>query len=131
MDAPGYVQKQQVILDSAEEVRQQDGCGQQLENNSESPSYVTKNVITDEVRSEEHGDLDSVVLEVDGGTLADKVLDELPQSFPVSGGLKQAPDSLAKGAEKGVSNVQKAPWVSLFRDNRNLGKGIKLDVVES
>ena len=33
-------------------------------------------------------------------------------------------------SEKGAGSVPKAPWVNLFKDNRNLGNGIKLQEVE-
>ena len=126
VDAPASVQNQQDLVESADEVRQQEVRGEQVEINSESSSYDTDNVNGDEGRSVEHGGLDSELLEVEGGLLADRVLEEMPQSVPVSVGMKQGPDSIAEEAEKGEYNVQKAPWVSLFRDNRNLGKGIKL-----
>jgi len=29
-----------------------------------------------------------------------------------------------------VGDVQSAPWVNLFRDNRNLGKGMTLEAFE-
>jgi len=115
-------------VESADEVRLQEISGERVEVNTDSSSYDTDNGNGDEGRSVEHGDLDSQLLEVEGGLVADQVLEEMPQSVPVSVGMKQGPDSLAK---KGNYNGLKAPWVSLFRDNRNLGKGIKLDVVES
>ena len=62
--------------------------------------------------------------------MADQVFADLPQSGPAIPGGNQAGGSSARETEKGEGSVLVAPWVNLFRNNRNLGKGIMLDEVE-
>ena len=124
--APPAIQSLQGLVESAADVRQQEARGKQLEINSVSSSHDSDNASGDEGRSMEHRELDSELLEVEGGALADRVFVEMSQSVPCSVGVEQVATSGNNAAEKAEKNVQKAPWVSLFRDNRNLGKGIKL-----
>jgi len=72
----------------------------------------------------------SELLKEDGGLVADQVFVGLPQSNPGAGDVNQNVDATVRGKEKAEGDVLKAPWVNLFRDNRNLGKGIKLDAFE-
>ena len=62
-----------------------------------------------------------------GGLLADQVFDQMPQSIPTGPGVKPSAGDYAEVPEK---VEERAPWVNLFRNNRNLGKGIVLDEVE-
>jgi len=78
-------------------------------------------------KSVEAGDHFSVLSKPDGGLLADQVFDHMPQSGPAVHGEKMGGDSSTRVSEKGVGAAQQAPWVNLFKDNRNLGKGIKLE----
>jgi len=69
---------------------------------------------------------------------ADQLLDTLPQSKPgvigekLRGELRQPTEGPGDGDQVGssvppVGDVHRAPWVNLFKDNRNLSKGILLE----
>jgi len=62
-----------------------------------------------------------------GDTVAQQVFAEMPHSVQVADGGNLGIDSSARVPEKDVGGMPKAPWVNLFKDNRNLGMGIKLD----
>jgi len=67
------------------------------------------------------------------GLLADQVYVEMPQSDRGDVGDtegNQGGVAAAGRAEKDVGGTLKAPWVNLFKDNRNVGIGIKLDEVD-
>ena len=76
------------------------------------------------------GDHNSGLSRPDRGLLADQVFDQLPQSGPAAHGVKMGAASTVRAHEGTVGVDQKAPWVNLFRDNRNLGKGITLEEME-
>jgi len=67
----------------------------------------------------------------DGGPLADKVFDDMPQSCLGAEDVNRSGGDAVRGNEKGKDGSLKAPWVNLFKDNRNVGKGIKLDAVDN
>jgi len=73
------------------------------------------------------GGLISELLVDGGGLVADQVLDDLPQSRPIAEGVKLGGEATIGVSEKAKGDAPKAPWVNLFRDNRNLGKGIMLE----
>ena len=81
-------------------------------------------------KSVEAGDHNSGLSKPDGGLLADHVFDQMPQSGPAVHGGKMGDADTVRVHEGTVGVDQKAPWVSLFRDNRNLGKGIMLEEME-
>jgi len=85
-------------------------------------------------KSVEQQELCSTRLKRIGNLVAQQVLDEMPHSDPTAigvnrGGGSKAKVSSARVEEKGVGSEKMAPWVNLFKDNRNLGTGIKLHEV--
>ena len=86
--------------------------------------------IEEEGKSVEGKDLCSNQLEEVEGLVAQQVFAEMPNSNPVAAGVNLGGVSsagvFAGSLGRAVGDVQKAPWVNLFRDNRNLGKGILL-----
>jgi len=79
---------------------------------------------------EETGNLNANLSRPDGGLLADQVFDHMPQSGPAVHGEKLSAVDTVRGHGGTAGVDQKAPWVNLFRDNRNLGKGIMLEEME-
>jgi len=67
------------------------------------------------------------LLIADGGLLADQVFDQMPQPSPTVPGLNLGTADNARVQVGTEGAAQSAPWTNLFKDNRNLGKGIKLD----
>ena len=97
-----------------------------------SPSSDSDCDIEEVVKPVEEGGLFSEPVMEEGGSVADQVFVDLPQSTldgTAAADLNQSGVDTAGVIGKGVGQGLKAPWVNLFRDNRNLGKGIKLDVV--
>jgi len=74
---------------------------------------------------------DSRLLHKTGDLEAHKVFDGMPQIESADIEKKRRVVSTAVETQKGATSVKRAPWVNLFKDNRNFGKGIKLDMVES
>ena len=64
-------------------------------------------------------------------SVAAKVFDEMPKVISADIEKNRGFVSVVEGSQKGADSVKKAPWVNLFKDNRNLGKGIKLNMVDS
>jgi len=62
-----------------------------------------------------------------GGQLADQLFDQMPQSGPSLPAVKLGAAGTGGVQVGAVGAAQVAPWVNLFRDNRNPAKGIKLD----
>jgi len=83
-----------------------------------------------EERVGEPGEMENHGLQQNVGLLADQVVDDMPQSASAAMEGNREPGP-AVGAQKGVDIAKKAPWVNLFRDNRNVGKGFKLEEVET
>ena len=117
-------------LDSAKGKSQQVLSEGMEESSCASSSGDSDFVIEEEEELEKQQDLHSTLLEKDEALVADQVFAEMPQSDPVAVGVNQGGASSARVSEKGVGSELKAPWVNLFRDNRNLGKGIELDEVK-
>ena len=64
-------------------------------------------------------------------SVASKVFDEMPKVVSVDIEKNRGFVSVVEETLKGADSVKRAPWVNLFKDNRNLGKGIKLNMVGS
>ena len=140
-ELPPAVQAQQDPLVGAGELQQQGSDGVQVEIHSDASSFDSVDGVGDEGRLGELGESVSHLFQ-EGGSVADQVFDGMPQPGPAAVGKFQGPVSAAVGNNrghvsaavgtlKGDGNVKRAPWVNLFKDNRNLGKGIKLVVVDS
>jgi len=128
-DVPPTVQPQQQGVD---ELRQQVRDGDQVEDaNMQSDSSSSEAGGGVAGSSVDLGESASHILQDAVGLVAAQVFDGMPQSGPAAGGMFQGPVSAAVGTQKGNGNVTRAPWVNLFKDNRNLGTGIKLEVVDS
>ena len=98
----------------------------------DSPSTDSDCDIVGMVEPVEKGDLCSEQVLEEGGSVADQVFVELPHSKPddaAAADVNQSGAGTARVNGEASGAGLKAPWVNLFRDNRNLGKGIKLDVV--
>ena len=121
--APANVQLQQIVEDAAAELGRQQAGGEQV------PYSASDSDSGDGERSEEHGGLEKEALEEDDVLMADKVFDDLPESAPAPPVVKLGAAPSGRVLDKDVGSVPKAPWVNLFKDNRNLGRGIKLDEV--
>jgi len=80
--------------------------------------------------SVEQQDLCSTQVEVVGEQMAQKVFDELPEPDLGAVGGNLGGDLADRVLEKGLGSEKQAPWVNLFKDNRNLGNGIKLQKAE-
>ena len=63
--------------------------------------------------------------------LADRVFVEMPQSKSAAVGVDRSHVSGAVDTQMGEAVGNKAPWVNLFKDNRNLGQGIRLEKWDS
>jgi len=99
-----------------------------LEGSCSDESSVDPDFVNEEVgKSVDQQGVCSTMLKNVGTLLAHQVLDDLPHSEPVAAGVNRGIDSSVEGSGKGVGSVPKSPWVNLFKDNRNLGKGIKLE----
>jgi len=127
-EVPPTVQAQQL---GAGDLRQQVRDGVQVEVHSDSSSSDSEDGDGVAGRSVVLGEAGSHFLQDDVGLVAAQVLDGMPQSGPVAVGKLQGPVSAAMGTQRSDGNVTRAPWVNLFKDNRNLDKGIKLEVVDS
>ena len=125
------VQAQQEINVIAGEMRQQVSDGDRVEVHSDSSSVHSEDGGSDVVRLVDQGMSGSHLQQDNVGAVADHLFDGLPQSGPAAVGKVQGPVSAAERSQMGDGKVKQAPWVNLFKDNRNLGKGIKLDVVDS
>ena len=66
-----------------------------------------------------------------GELVAAKVFDGMPQLASADIEKSRGLVSAVMGTKKGADSVQRAPWVNLFKDNRNLGTGFKLNMVDS
>jgi len=73
----------------------------------------------------------SRLLQKTGDLVAPKVFDGMPQLDSADIEKNRRVVSTVVETHKGAAPVKRAPWVNLFKDNRNLGKGIKLDMVDS
>jgi len=73
----------------------------------------------------------SCLLQKTGELVPPKVFDGMPQLEPADNEKNRRVVSTVVETQKGAASVKKAPWVNLFKDNRNLGKGIKLNKVDS
>jgi len=138
-EVPHAVQAQHIV--DAGESRQQVRDGLQVEIHSDSSSFASEDGGGDEGGLVDQEASQSHLLQA-VGSVADQVFDGMPQPAPAAVGKFQKPDSAAvgniqgpvsaaEGTLKGDGMVKRAPWVNLFKDNRNLGKGIKLAVVDS
>ena len=125
-------QNQRLLVGSSSELRQQVGDGVerqqdsgvvQVEVGSGSSSYDSEEGSGDERSVEEQRELDPDVVQGVGKAVADRVFEDMPQSNSGSGEEKQNAEASDRGKEKIVGDVQSAPWVNLFRDNRNLARG--------
>ena len=99
------------------------------ENSFDSSSADSDFGIEEDGKSVERQDLCSTLLEHGEGLVAQQVFVEMSNSDPVAAGVNLGDVSSARVAEKGVGSEQKAPWVNLFKDNRNFGNGYKLEEV--
>ena len=97
----------------------------------DSSSRGSEGAVEGDGRSVVSGVFNSVLPKVVGGRVADHVLDNLPQSGPIAADVDMGCVASVGASEKAKGGTPKAPWVNLFKDNRNLGGGIKLDVVDS
>jgi len=132
-------QNQRLLVGSSSVVQRQVGGGVerqqvsgevQVEVGSGSSSFDSEEGSGDERSVEDQGVLVPDVVQVTGKTVADQVFAVMPQSDPVSGDVKQNAEASVRGKEKSVGDVHSAPWVNLFKDNRNLGKGMTLEAFE-
>ena len=96
---------------------------------SEECDHVSSDANSDEEDEEveEARNQDPDLCLAEGGLLADQVFDQMPQPCPSVSGQKLGAAGNVKVQEGADGDAQVAPWVNLFKDNRNLGKGIKLD----
>ena len=81
----------------------------------------------EEEELEETGNQDSGLLTADRGQMADKVFDHMSQPGPIGPEVNLGAGNNVRDQEGDVGTTQDAPWVNLFKDNRNLGKGIMLE----
>jgi len=123
---------------SAKGKGQRDFCVEMEVNSSGSSPVHSDFHLEEEGQLDDRPDLHSSQLEVADGLMADQLFEKMPQSHPVVAGAMQSGDSSARTSEKaggsvlkapGTGGVPKAPWVNLFKENRNLGGGIELDKV--
>ena len=71
----------------------------------------------------------SAQLQEDGRHVAQQVFVDMPHSIPVAAGVNLGADSSARGLEKEMGSGLMAPWVNLFKDNRKVDNGYKLEEV--
>ena len=69
----------------------------------------------------------SVLLNADSGQMADQVFDHMPHPCPTGPDDKLGAANNVRAQVGSVGAAKVAPWVNLFKDNRNLGKGILLE----
>ena len=88
----------------------------------------------EEVELEETGNPNSDLLGLSssqsgkiGDSVAQQVFAEMPHPVQNAAGGRLGIDASARVPERGEGGVPKTPWVNLFKDNRNLGMGLKLD----
>ena len=103
-------------------------CGHDLEGTGSDSSSAESDYVIEEVgKSMDQQGMCSSQSGKIGDSVAQQVFAVMPHSDQVAAGGNLGIDSSARVSEKGVGGVPKAPWVNLFKDNRNLGMGIKLD----
>jgi len=66
-----------------------------------------------------------------GDSVATKVFDGMPQLASAALEKNRGSVSDVVGTKQGTASDIRGPWVNLFKDNRNLGQGIKLNMVDS
>ena len=130
--APAQIRQKQAVDDqeTAGFLGQQDSSADIEVSSCESSSSDSDCGIGELEKSVDKRGLESDLLMNDGGLVADQVFVDLPQSSPAAAVVNQGDEASVRVNEKAKGDVLKAPWVNLFKDNRNLGKGIKLEAVD-
>jgi len=116
--------------EAAEYLSQLDSSDDNEVSGHDSPSTDSDCAIEGVVKSGVVGTLNTELIKDVGGLVADHVFDDLPQSSRDAAVGYQGGDASGRVNEKAKGDALKAPWVNLFKDNRNMGKGIMLEAVD-